>query len=119
MLTNFGKLLRKLRVDHNLTLGALGKKLGVSAAFLSAVETGKKPVPTTLLKQLHSLLALDAGVMRELERAAATSMNEVVVDLKGRNNDRARELAVAFARRFETMSDEEVSQMLQQLDKVK
>lgn len=119
MLTEFGKLLRKLRIDHDLTLGALGKKLDVSAAYLSAIETGKKPVPTSLLQQLQSVLRLGEGEMQRLERAASTSMNEVVVGLRGRRSNKARELAVAFARRFETMSNEEVEAMLKQLDKIK
>lgn len=119
MLTEFGKSLRKLRIDHDLTLGALGEKLGVSAAFLSAIETGKKPVPTSLLHQLQSLLNLNEAQMKQLERAASASMNEVVVGLRGRRSDKARELAVAFARRFETLSNEEVEAMLRQLDKVK
>jgi len=46
-------------------------------------------------------------------------MNEVVVGLGSQRNDRARELAVAFARRFDTMDAEEVEKMFAQLDKLK
>ena len=42
--TSFGKEIRKLRVDYDQTQKDLAKLLGVSPAFLSAVEVGKKQV---------------------------------------------------------------------------
>lgn len=119
MLTEFGKALRKLRIDYSLTLGGLGELLGVSAAYLSAVETGRKPVPSTLLPKLQSHLQLGEADVKGLEVAAAKQMNEVVVGLGSHRTDRAKELAVAFARRFETMNAEEVEKMLAQLDRLK
>lgn len=119
MLTDFGKALRKLRIDYSLTLGGLGELLGVSAAYLSAVETGRKPVPSSLLPKLKSQLKLGEADVRGLEVAAAKQMNEVVVGLGNHRSDRAKELAVAFARRFDTMDAEEVEKMLAQLDKLK
>lgn len=119
MLTEFGKALRKLRIDFGLTLGGLGDKLGVSAAYLSALETGKKPVPSSLLQKLGNALRLNEDQLQLLESTAAKQMNEVVMNLGGHRSDRARELAVAFARRFETMNVEEVEAMFQQLDKLK
>lgn len=119
MLTEFGKALRKLRIDLSLTLGGLGELLGVSAAYLSAVETGRKPVPSALLPKLQSHLCLGEAAMRDLEVAAAKQMNEVVVGLGNHRSDRAKELAVAFARRFDTMDAEEVEKMLAQLEKLK
>ena len=119
MLTDFGKALRKLRIDYSLTLGGLGELLGVSAAYLSAVETGRKPVPSTLLPKLQSKLRLGEADVRGLEVAAAKQMNEVVVGLGNHRSDRAKELAVAFARRFDTMDAEEVEKMLAQLDRLK
>lgn len=119
MLTEFGKALRKLRIDFSLTLGGLGELLGVSAAFLSAVETGRKPVPSNLLAKLQSQLPIGQETLKSLEVAAAKQMNEVVVGLGSQRNDRARELAVAFARRFDTMDAEEVEKMFAQLDKLK
>jgi len=83
------------------------------------VETGRKPVPSTLLPRLRACLQLPEADMRGLEAAAAKQMNEVVVGFGHQRNDRAKELAVAFARRFDTMNAEEVETMLAQLDKLK
>ena len=42
MTTNFGKFCRKLRIDNDELLYDMAAKLGVSSAFLSKVENGKK-----------------------------------------------------------------------------
>ena len=42
MANNFGKFCRKLRIDRGEILADMAKKLGVSSAFLSKVETGGK-----------------------------------------------------------------------------
>lgn len=44
MATNFGKRLRRIRVDQDLTLRAMAEKLGVSATYLSGIENGKYAV---------------------------------------------------------------------------
>lgn len=43
-LTDFGKTIRKARVDIGTTLAAMAADLGVSAAFLSGLETGRKNI---------------------------------------------------------------------------
>jgi len=47
MITEYGKFLRKLRIDQGQILKTMAEKLGVSSAFLSAVENGKKKIPKT------------------------------------------------------------------------
>lgn len=115
MLTEFGKLLRKLRIDHDKTLGDLAEKIGVSAAYVSAIETGKKPVTTQFLVQVQRALGLNEPEMRGLEQTAARQVKDVTMPM-GAKSDRARELAVAFARRFESMSNEEVERVFERLD---
>jgi len=117
MLTEFGKALRILRIEHGLTLGDLGKLLGKSPTFLSAIETGKKSVPPTFLNELKVKLKLNDLEVRKLESAAAKQAKEISMGLTQRS-DRARELAVAFARRFETMSDDEVDEVLDGLNRL-
>lgn len=43
-LTDFGKAVRKARLDANETLATMAESLGVSPAFLSAMETGRKKI---------------------------------------------------------------------------
>lgn len=111
MLTEFGKLLRKLRIDHETTLGELGLRVGLSAAFISAMETGRKPVPLDFLSKVQAALGLSELETNQLERAVAAQAKEVSMGLHTKS-DKARELTVAFARRFESMSSEEIEKLL-------
>ena len=45
MLTKFGKKLRALRLENDQRLKDMADKLEVTAAYLSAVENGKRSVP--------------------------------------------------------------------------
>lgn len=45
MLTEFGKILRKLRVDHDERMIDMAKRINRSQGFLSAIERGRKPAP--------------------------------------------------------------------------
>jgi len=46
-MTPFGARLRALRATHGLTLKQLAAQLQVSAAYLSALEHGKRGAPST------------------------------------------------------------------------
>ncbi|PKM09270.1 MAG: XRE family transcriptional regulator [Gammaproteobacteria bacterium HGW-Gammaproteobacteria-4] len=115
MLTSFGKTLRKIRIDHSVTLGQLGELTGVSAAFISALERGK-PVPKDFIAKISSTLKLAPHDELALEQAAAQQIKEVTLKIDGMS-DSARELVVAFARRFEDLSDDEVRSMLGSLQR--
>lgn len=43
-LTDFGKAVRKARLDADETLATMAESLNVSPAFLSAMETGRKKI---------------------------------------------------------------------------
>ena len=45
MLTEFGKCLRKIRIDKAELLKDMAEKLQVTSAYLSAVEHGKREIP--------------------------------------------------------------------------
>ncbi len=41
-MTSFGEYLRKIRLEHNLTLTQMGAKLSIDSANLSKIENGKR-----------------------------------------------------------------------------
>ncbi|WP_309460957.1 helix-turn-helix transcriptional regulator [Escherichia coli] len=45
MVTSFGKTLRKMRIDRGMVLKNMADLLGVSSAYLSAIELGKSEPP--------------------------------------------------------------------------
>lgn len=47
-----GKYLKKLRIDNDENMSDIATKLDVSSSFLSAVETGKKKIPSSMVTKI-------------------------------------------------------------------
>lgn len=60
-LTEFGKAIRKARIDASETLSSMAKAIGVSSSFLSSVENGKKKMPQDKSKKILLFLK-DKGI---------------------------------------------------------
>ena len=116
MLTAFGKFCRKIRIDHGEIMKDMAEKLGVTSAFLSAVETGKRNAPETWLESLVELYKLTEEQFRELREAFGTSKSDVKFDLRGKS-DEDRKVVMAFAREFTSLNEEEKQKILNMLNK--
>ena len=57
----FGKRLRKLRLERNLTQEQLSEKMDVSVAFLSRIERGNSQVNLKRLTQICEILDIPEG----------------------------------------------------------
>ena len=110
MITSVGKFLRRLRIDKGEILRTMAQTFGVSSAFLSAVENGKKRLPDAWLPKLQASYNLSSEQMEELKQAVIESRDTVELDIRNASEDNRR-LAVSFARRFESL-DEETSKKL-------
>lgn len=100
MITPFGIATRKLRLDKGLRLLDLAQRLSLSSSFVSAVETGKKPIPPDYVASVSRALSLSEDEAQELQRAADRSKSAVDVDgLHGAQ----RELVAAFARKVDEL----------------
>lgn len=106
MTTQLGKELKKLRIDLGITLMGMSKLINISAAFLSAVETGRKRVPDNFLDTLASNFPAVAKERPKYEVLINQARKEVRMPLDEANFDDAM-LATALARRFSSLSAEE------------
>lgn len=103
-MTPFGAKLRQLRQDRGETLKDMAAALGVSPAYLSALEHGKRGVPTWFMVQriiAHFNVIWDEA--EELQRLAEMSDPRVVVDTGGLEPE-ATELANLLAQRIRGLS---------------
>jgi len=112
MITEFGKALRKLRIDHGEILLNMAKKLEVTPSFLSAVEVGKKNVPANWLERIVELYQLPVDEKKKLEQAVADSVVSVKLNLSQIEQPQ-RKAALVFARNFDTLSPEEADKLLE------
>lgn len=108
MLTEFGKQLRKIRIDHEETLVAMARKLDVSASLLSYVELGKRSIPKTWSDRIIKEYNLNEDQASELRNAETNSTKNINLDLDGMDSQ-AKSLAVGFARRLPELTEEELN----------
>jgi transcriptional regulator with XRE-family HTH domain len=112
--TPFGKELRKLRIDRGLLLSQMAADLEVSSAFLSAVETGRKPIPPSLADEVCQLFQLDPDEAARIRRAADASMRSVT--LKPVSPEQST-LVMALARRLHEMGASELEDLRRKIDR--
>lgn len=68
-ITEFGKFIRKFRLDHDERLFDMAQKLEVSSAFLSSVETGKKSIPQKMLNKIKTVYNMSDECFQRLNDA--------------------------------------------------
>ena len=83
MLTSIGRFLRKLRIDNGEILKDMAEALGVSSAFLSAVENGKKKMPDGWIEKLKSIYSFTEEQSEELQAADKLMFSGEAEDLRG------------------------------------
>ena len=110
-MTEFGKLLKKIRIDCGELLYHMAKKLEVSSSFLSAVENGTKPVPLEWPQRIGQLYDLDEETVQKLTRTAEDTTKQIRIPLENASTEK-RSLAMSFARRFDTMNQKEIDELL-------
>jgi len=104
-LTKFGKTLREIREDGNISLRGLAKETGLDAAYLSRVERELNPAPKAeviqkIAQTLCNIQQLDTAECEKLKRTLLKSSEQLVDhsdlirDLKHRFADRLRDEGV-------------------------
>lgn len=56
-ITEFGKAIRKARIDAGVTLAAMAEELHTTSSFLSAMEMGRKRIPAEWIPQIEGYFA--------------------------------------------------------------
>ena len=114
-MTPFGAKLRRLRAARNIQLKAMAGGLGVSAAYLSALEHGHRGRPSSgLVQQISAYFNLAWDDVDELKRLAELSHPRVVVDTAGLS-PRATELANRLAEVIGELDEAAIERILAEL----
>ncbi len=119
MLTPFGKQLRKHRIDRSAKLKDLADFLKVTSSYLSALEMGRKNVPSSLLTRVSEYLKLSEHDSNELKHLAEKSKKINTVDTSELNR-KTSHMVGAFARHFdelETHEKEKIKEILNRFNK--
>lgn len=115
-MNQIGMFLRKLRIEHNEVLFDMAQRLEVSSAFLSAVENDRRSAPPSWCDKIANEYKLSDLQRKELSEAIASSIKQVRLDL-GEAPINKRNCAIAFARTFDDLSDDEVQSLMSLLER--
>jgi hypothetical protein len=87
-LTDFGEKCRTFRAARDMLMADQARAMGVSTAFLSAVETGAKGIPEGHVDRVARCLTLSDAETKQLRQAADASAK--VVKIRPSNSEAAK-----------------------------
>jgi len=116
-MTPFGERLRQMRRAKGVSQKQMAASLGVSAAYLSALEHGKRGLPSwAMLQKIIGYFNVIWDDAEELQRLALNSDPRVVVDTAGLPAG-ATALANLLARRISSLDADEIEALASLLDR--
>ncbi|MER9416040.1 helix-turn-helix domain-containing protein [Mesorhizobium sp. M0306] len=111
-MTPFGERLRVLRSERGVSQKDMAKAIGVSAAYLSALEHGRRGAPSwTLIQKIIGYFNIIWDDAEELARLAETSHPRVKLDTSGLS-PAATELANLLADNIEKLDEVELRRII-------
>ncbi|WP_376702615.1 helix-turn-helix domain-containing protein [Mesorhizobium sp. ISC25] len=114
-MTPFGERLRVLRSERGVSQKDMAKAIGVSAAYLSALEHGRRGAPSwTLIQKIIGYFNIIWDDAEELARLAETSHPRVKLDTSGLS-PAATELANLLADNIEKLDEAELRRIIASL----
>ncbi len=115
-MTPFGARLRALRAERGITLTQLAEALQVSAAYLSALEHGKRGSPSAgLVHQVNEFFGLIWDEADDLARLARLSNPRITVNTAGLTPEQTA-LANRLAQTIQRLPPETVAALHAVLD---
>jgi transcriptional regulator with XRE-family HTH domain len=113
--TPFGRKIREIRAARGVALKTMAQELGVSSAYLSALEHGHRGRPTSgLVMQICGYFDLIWDEAEELQRLARLSHPRVVIDTAAAGPE-ATELANVLAERIQDLDTATIGRILAEL----
>ncbi|KFB08502.1 helix-turn-helix domain-containing protein [Nitratireductor basaltis] len=117
-MTPFGERLRELRRERGISQKKMAEDIGVSAAYLSALEHGRRSPPTwPMVQKIIGYFNIIWDEADELQQLAALSHPRVTVDTAGMPQ-KATALANLLAHNIGRLSREELDDLYSALNRM-
>lgn len=114
-MTPFGLKLRQLRAERGVQLKDMAAALQISSAYLSALEHGRKGLPSPMLvRQICGYFGLIWDEADEVDRLVRLSDPRVVIDTSGLSPE-ATEFANRLSRDIGRLDGETIHRLLKEL----
>ena len=116
IVTPFGEKMRALRAERGLRLKDMAAGLGVSPAYLSALEHGQRGRPNRrFVHRICQFLGVIWDEAEALQRLADLSHPRVVVDTSGLS-PQATEFANLLAERIAELPEDAIERMMAEVE---
>jgi len=113
MITNLGKSLRIIRINAGDSMRDMAKKLDLSVSYLSAIENGKRNVPSNFEEKVLAKYNLNKEETKEFKNAVDSSINKIKVDVDHLSEDKKK---ILLALKNNTLDDSAISKMCEIID---
>lgn len=114
-MTPFGARLREMRRARGVSQKEMAEAIGVSAAYLSALEHGRRGAPSwATVQAVIGYFNVIWDEAEELQRMAAASHPRVVIDTAGLS-PQATELANLLGAEISRLDQDEIAELLTRL----
>lgn len=114
-MTPFGEKLRRLRRERGVSQKEMAASIGVSAAYLSAMEHGHRGVPNwAMVQKIIGYFNVIWDDAEELQRLAEASHPRAVIDTSGLSPS-ATELANLLSETIGRLDDADIDRLLDEL----
>ena len=110
MLSEYGKTLRKIRIDNGFTLAQMAKAVGITSAYLSTIERGKRNIPKNLTQNIIGHYELSNEQATELQKAEYLSMDSFEIELSAVSLHK-KTLVLSLAKNLKNMTYEQVARI--------
>lgn len=115
-MTPFGEEIRRLRAERGITQKRMAQAIGVSPAYLSALEHGHRGQPSwELLQRVIGFFNVIWDDAEDLQRLAAMSHPRVIIDTAGLSAE-ATALANNLARAIGKLKKPDIARLQSILD---
>ena len=117
-MTPFGERMRELRRERGVTQKEMAQALGVTPAYLSALEHGRRGVPNwAMLQKIVGYFHIIWDDAEDMQRLAEASHPRVVIDTT-KLSAGATLVANRLAARIDRLSEEELEELLARLNEM-
>jgi transcriptional regulator with XRE-family HTH domain len=116
VITDFGKILRIIRINRGESAKEMAEKLNISTSYLSAIENGKRNIPKETVNLILTLYNLSDKESENLRRAVMVSSGSMKIDLTDLT-EKKKQAIIALTKK--DLDEEIVDKLCQILNKGK
>lgn len=116
MITELGKQLRILRIENNQLLKDMSGKLGITPAYLSSIENGKRRPTKEIIHKLFISYDFDEKEKNSILESYYKTIESIEFSSKNASEEQLN-LGLAFAREFNKLDSEDIDKIMKILSK--